>query len=194
MVQWDSRRLGGRGVEVVDDRRERGLANERFIDGLLERHGWRAVWRNRRVKGGEIDRLYRSPRSGFCLAEIKSLRVKTEEDVAQAISAAGLQRVLNFRQLRQLFRQAVTLEAYMAQQSRFHDPIHVRLFVVLEFSDKQQEFAKRGRRMNDIGTLDLDDVSSFGRVMYQGTDRIVISIAPQFVPRGQRSGPFQVEV
>jgi|GEM_PF-4753842 len=118
----------------------------------------------------------------YCVAEVKTLCVRHARTFDTLVGGDFLARALRFTQLRNLALCARLLSMQGVRK------VHVRVFRVFVFLDaKGAQAALENLRARFAGNTCV-------RVLDLAEGAVALSLVPDFVPRGQRSHPLQVEI
>lgn len=178
---------------MTSRRKALGRRGEALLDLAFARWGWSREAANRRVRHGEIDRLYKfQGKAGltWCVVEAKTLRVPRGVSVARYLGGDFLRAALRPRQCRTLHEAGRRLAAWGAR-------VHVRVFRVFVFASVEErmrgELYLRGRfaRPTVPGAAQRTPAV---RVNALSDTAVALSFAPEFVPAGQGSSPLQIDL
>jgi hypothetical protein len=174
-------------------RKALGGFGERCLDERLAQLGWSIIAANCRFRGGEIDRVYASGaalRRHYCVAEIKTLRVFGARHLATLIGGDFLRSALRPRQCRNL----ALWGRILSLQGKLRVSIRVfRLFVFQE-PEACNEAEKNLRGQYCFNVQGRAPVASRVKVLRVTPLSFALCIDPEFVPRGQATSPYQVEL
>ncbi|MCA2961975.1 MAG: hypothetical protein IOD12_17125 [Silvanigrellales bacterium] len=171
-------------------RKTLGTSGECSLDGHMAAWGWETIAANQRFRGGEIDRVFaKGPLQArsYCVAEVKTLRVRSVAHLQNLIGGDFLQSAFRARQCRNLVFWSRLLKVRGALQ------VHIRVFRVFRAEDAcgadglEASLRKRFSMASPTPTaspkvLRLDALS------------VALALTPVFVPAGQATSPLQISL
>jgi Holliday junction resolvase-like predicted endonuclease len=177
----------GEERQMTLQRKALGKRGECLLDGYFQGLGWKTVAANLRVRNGEIDRVYAScvlPKE-FCVAEVKTLRIRGVDHLRSILGGDFLRRALNSSQCRNLHRHAQLLWVPGVRR------VHIRVFRLFAFRDAYGA-AEALRLLQE--RFGVSARTGGARILRVDERTVGMAVTPEFVPRGGRTCELQVEV
>ncbi len=141
-------------------RKRLGKWGEEKLDSWMDSIKWHPVLKNKKIKQGEIDRVYQFDHETFCFAEIKTIWINSSITEQYFFSEAFLKKFIKKRQLSNLTKLAQNFYTLGAKS------IYIRIFIICLFKN------------NSLNLLDYKKNSAI-KICYYNNKIAIISLTPE---------------
>lgn len=142
-------------------RKRLGKWGEEKLDSWLLEEKWKAIQKNKKIKQGEIDRIYQYNPNTYCIAEVKTIYLSNNISEQYLFSEIFLKKFLKNRQLTNLVKFGENLFSYGAKK------IYIRIFLILVFKKNKNPIKKQ-------------EISNSIKICYVHNNVAIISLNPEF--------------
>ncbi len=115
-------------------RKRLGKWGEEKLDSWMDTKKWRPIQKNKKIKHGEIDRVYQFDSKTFCLAEIKTIYLNSKITELYLFSEIFLQKFIKKRQVLNLIKLGDNLLSSGAKT------IYIRIFIICIYKTNSINF------------------------------------------------------
>ncbi|MGY3802832.1 hypothetical protein ACWNT8_02010 [Pigmentibacter ruber] len=111
-------------------RKRLGIWGEQTLDLWMRKNNWVPILKNKKIKKGEVDRIYKYIKNYYCLAEVKTIYLNKTISSEYLFSANFMKKFIKKQQLLNLLR----FSDFFVKNKE--NRVFIRFFLVLIFGKK----------------------------------------------------------
>ncbi|WGL61132.1 hypothetical protein QEJ31_05920 [Pigmentibacter sp. JX0631] len=144
-------------------RKRLGIWGEETLDCWMSKKKWIPILKNKKIKRGEIDRIYQFMKNHYCIAEVKTIFLNKSMSSEYLFSENFMKKFVKKQQLLNLLKFA---NFYLKNKE---NNVFIRIFLVFLFS-KNNFYIDKIHLCQNI------------KICYLEKNFVIISIIPEFTP------------